>query len=254
MNYSRCSNNCSAQVSGTRNIFCIRVPPTQAKNPCLTQIQDTPKTCLQSRQKKINKMKKTFLFIMLAVASLITITQCNPQPDPKPSDNPTVTPGKKTSCDSCTIDSNYCNNGALADIKIDKFEVTKVPGGPFTLKVHVINIGDDNAKEAKLVVLLPLYISNVRVTSADPLVESYKRCGGEIEFCLGSVDKGEGETDGRSIEIQGDSCQNKMNESFAGFVYSSTPDWCPVNNFSAWVNTASICNTTVTVKKGLDKR
>ena len=112
---------------------------------------------------------------------------------------------------------------------------------------------DDNAHEAKLVVLLPKDVCNIKVIKIDALTQSYKQCGGEIEFCLGSIDVG----GTRSVEIQTDTCKapayNKQ-ESFAAFVYSSTPDPCPLNNYRAWVNDSVPCykdfNAAGLVKKG----
>ncbi len=113
-------------------------------------------------------------------------------------------------------------------------------------------MGDDDAHEAKLVILLPLNVCKITVLPVDGRVESYKQCGGEIEFCLGYMGR-DTASNNRNIKIMVDTAmlpELVRHESFAGFVYSSTPDPCPLNNYRAWVNTAALCDTKAPVKKG----
>ena len=169
--------------------------------------------------------------------------------------------------DTCTIRNDYCvldqqlqNGGfeiAAADIRIDSFIVRDDRAGHLLLHVQVSNSNDDDAHEAKLVVLLPADVCNISVVNADPQIKSYKQCGGQIEFCLGDLATA-GAASMRSIIIKTDTTklrQMKGKESFAGFVYSSTPDICPLNNYKAWVNDSVSCyngfNAADLVKKGL---
>lgn len=173
-----------------------------------------------------------------------------------------------TTCctDSCTIANTYCNSDqeldsgryevATADIRIDSFIVTKDGAGHLLLYVHVSSSNDDDAHEAKLVILLPTDVCNISVLNADPLIKSYKQCGGSIEFCLGQLATS-GVNSMRYVTIRTDMAklpQMTGKESFAGFVYSSTPDMCPLNNYRAWVNDSVACyngfNPATLVKQG----
>jgi len=163
--------------------------------------------------------------------------------------------------DSCTIRNDYCvldggNQVATADIRIDSFVVQKDGIDHLLLYVHVSSSNDDDAHEAKLVVLLPTDVCDISVTNIDPQIKSYKQCGGRIEFCLGQLATS-GINSMRYVTIRtGMSIlpQMKGKESFAGFAYSSTPDMCPLNNYRAWVNDNVTCydnfNPATLVKKG----
>jgi hypothetical protein len=200
---------------------------------------------------------KTMIFYLCTV--VFFLAACNPSV-PVPATN------SANHCyDSCSIANDYCtSDGPLkdsgyqivaADIRIDTFTVTK-DAAHLTLYVHVSSNNDDDAHEAKLVILLPADVCNVSVVNTDPQIMSYKQCGGEIEFCLGQLATS-GAASMRSVTIRTDMAklpQLKGKESFAGFVYSSTPDLCPLNNYRAWVNDSVSCsngfNAADLVKKG----
>lgn len=204
-------------------------------------------------------MKKLLVFPVILFC-LFYITACNNA----------ITKSNSTLCcsDSCTIRNDYCkldaehSNGgfeiASADIGIDSFVVTKDNSGHLLLYVRVTNNNDDAAHEAKLVVLLPADVCDVSIINADPQIKNYIQCGGRIEFCLGLMGT-TGATSSRYVTIKTSMAklpQMKGKESFAGFVYSSTPDICPLNNYRAWVNDNVACsvgfNPSTLVKKGLN--
>lgn len=150
--------------------------------------------------------------------------------------------------DNCTIPDNYGDKDRpgdyySADIRIDSFFVRKDGPDHLLLNVRVTNVGDDNAHEARLVVLLPIDVSDIRVLTTDPKTKQYNQCGGRIEFCLGSVGV-LSSGDSRHVTIRTSTAKIpywKNAESFAGFTYSSTPDQCPLNNYRAWVNDKVAC-------------
>jgi hypothetical protein len=201
---------------------------------------------------------KNVISILIALLCVLFINACN---------NAITKSNTKYSCnDSCTIRNDYCaldaehSNGgfevATADIRIDSFVVTQDGTGHLLLYVHVSNSNDDAAHEARLIILLPTDVCNVSVVNADPQIKSYNQCGGRIEFCLGQMATG-GPTSMRFVTIKTDMAklpQMKGKESFAGFVFSSTPDMCPLNNYRAWVNDNVPCynsfNPDALVKKG----
>jgi len=198
----------------------------------------------------------------IALVIIFFATACN---------NPIPTDGNNKDSiyccnDSCTIRNDYCaldnelqNGGyevATADIRIDSFIVQKDGIDHLLLYVHVSSNNDDDAHEAKLVVLLPTDVCDVSVINIDPEIKSYKQCGGRIEFCLGQLATS-GINSMRYVTIRTGMAkltQMKGKESFAGFVYSSTPDMCPLNNYRAWVNDSVSCYNNFTpaalVKKG----
>lgn len=104
-----------------------------------------------------------------------------------------------TNCciDSCTISNNYCLSDrelpgggyevATADIRIDSFVVQRDGIDHLLLYIHVSSNNDDDAHEAQLTVLLPTDVCDISVINIDPLIKSYKQCGGRIKFCLGQL-------------------------------------------------------------------
>ncbi len=205
---------------------------------------------------------KNYFVIAAIFAVLYSITAChNPA-------YPPATNKDSTDCcsDSCTIRNDYCvsdqelqNGGfevATADIRIDSFVVQKDGADHLLLYVHVSSNNDDDAHEAKLDVLLPTDVCDISVMNIDPLIKSYKQCGGRIEFCLGQLATA-GTAGMRYVTIRTGMAklpQMRGKESFAGFVSSSTPDMCPLNNYRAWVNDSVSCysnfDPAALVKKG----
>lgn len=168
--------------------------------------------------------------------------------------------------DSCTISNNYCSsddtlpNGGYqvvtADIRIDSFVVQRDGTDHLLLYVHVSSNNDDDAHEAKLTILLPTDVCDISVRNIDPLIKSFKQCGGRIEFCLGQLATA-GVPGMRYVTIRTGMAklpQMRGRESFAGFVSSSTPDMCPLNNYRAWVNDSVECykgfDPAILVKQG----
>jgi hypothetical protein len=162
-----------------------------------------------------------------------------------------------------TIPNDYCRldnplppySVVTADIRIDSFVVTKDGAGHLLLYVQVSSTHDDAAREARLVILLPYDVCDISVRNMDPQINSYKQWGGRIEFCLGRLATN-GPTSKRYVTIRTSMAKQpnrKGTESFAGFVFSSTPDNCPLNNYRAWVNDKVPCrnlNPATLVKKG----
>jgi hypothetical protein len=125
------------------------------------------------------------------------------------------------------------------------------------LKVQVSNTHDDAAHEARLIILLPTDVCDISVRNMDPQIKSYKQWGGRIEFCLGLLSSVSTLPSGRRyVTIRTGMAKQairKGTESFAGFVFSSTPDNCPLNNYRAWVNYNVPCrnlNPDLLVEKG----
>jgi hypothetical protein len=171
------------------------------------------------------------------------------------------------SCNNHVTPNNYCSSVkdhvSEADISIDNFVVTKDGAGHLLLNVHVKNNGKDDAWNSRLVILLPIDVCNINIfpKNLHPAATPYKQCGGRIEFCLGHVKTYTADTTADhilstfSVTIQTDTAKltNKGTESFAGFVYSSTPDQCPLNNYRTWVNENVPCknlNPATLVEKG----
>lgn len=183
------------------------------------------------------------------------------------SQTPQVLVRDTTNCcnEISTIPNDYCrlddpnppHSVITSDIRIDSFVVTKDGTNHLLLYVQVSNRHDDAAREARLIILLPYDVCDISVRNMDPQINSYKQWGGRIEFCLGKLGSSANLPTGRryvtirtSMAIQPN---RQGSESFAGFVFSSTPDNCPLNNYRAWVNDRVPCrnlNTATLVKKG----
>ncbi|MEO6219506.1 MAG: hypothetical protein ABIO81_03695, partial [Ginsengibacter sp.] len=167
---------------------------------------------------------KSYIAIACIFAAFYFTTSCHN------SSHPPVTNKDSANCcsDSCTIRNDYCvldheNGGfevATADIRIDSFIVEKDGSDHLLLKVYVRSDNDDDAHEAKLIVLLPTDVCDISVLNIDPLIKSYKQCGGGIEFCLGQLAT-TGIASVRHVTIRTGMAklpQMKGKESFAGFV------------------------------------
>jgi hypothetical protein len=140
----------------------------------------------------------------------------------------------------------------LPDIFIDTLDVQYNPAAQtYTATIKVRNYNDDDAKNAILVVTLPI---ESRLISVDPgpFSKSWSQCGAVVKVCLGELyvcgnpckDNPE-DTCQRTVKVTVSKIRNihyQDFESISAFVYSSTPDICPNNNFKVWFKKTGRCS------------
>lgn len=117
-----------------------------------------------------------------------------------------------------------------ADIQIRTLEVTKSKSS-MTARIVVYNERDDDAREARLVVLLPLGVGIDRLgagctaTAGPSMVPSLRAA---VECDLGSIQN----RGIKEVVVMTTLPPDVLAKRFGVFVYSSTPDPIPGNNYA----------------------
>jgi hypothetical protein len=147
--------------------------------------------------------------------------------------------------DNIIVPNNYCERGTVtspykANLRIEQFDVTTDNSGHLFLKLLIKNLGNQDAWETNLIILLPENTCHASATgmkiSSMPVSKPYKQRGGKIELCIGHLLRDSTFSATIKTDMASGYNKNKQKETIAAFVYSSIPDDCPNDNYKTWVN------------------
>lgn len=156
-----------------------------------------------------------------------------------------------SSCSCINPNNNYANTDTTkneissADIFIDKLDVIYDPSNKnYIATIMVSNYNDDNAQDAMLIVTLPIE-STLKNVELGPHSKHWEQCGGIVRIYLGELGVCGCTTDcQRMVKITVSKIKNSNyidHEAITAFVYSSSPDICPNNNYKTWLKIPGRC-------------
>lgn len=133
---------------------------------------------------------------------------------------------------------------ATADVLIEDLAVEET-ATELIINVTVKNNGDDDAKDIKLFVLLPIEVNVISFTTSDPDVVA-RQCRGYVEYSWNSLSTPSGSNSSKSFSIKTsrfedcdgvrEICRGVDLENVSAFVTNTTPDIKKENNYKYWTN------------------